>query len=116
MVKEKAYRVTATFADFDKEGGSMIGWNCDDKVLAWKLAFYEIWRYQMTWQFAYRLEIIDGRENLFVSILCKESFLDSLLNTMDGVGYRNVKSYETKVGMISCLKVPEDVEEIVDFY
>lgn len=112
MEKEKAVVVTATFKDFDKTGGSMIMWNCEDKTEAWKLAFYELWRYQMTWGFCYRLEVIDGRDNLFVRVLCKADFEEPLVNTMEGVGYRDVRTYETKVGLIDGLKVPDDVEEV----
>ena len=112
MEKEKVFVVTAKFKDFDKEGGSMILWNTEDKSTAWKLAFYELWRYQMTWSMAYDLAVIDGRENLFVRVICKEAFLDSLLETMEGIGYRDISQRESNVGLIDCLKVPDDVEMI----
>ena len=112
MEKEKVIVLTATYENFDEKGGSMIMWNADAKVDAWKLAFYELWRYQMTWQPCYRLEVIDGKDALFVRAVCKEGYLEPMISTMEGVGYREIKQYETNVGFIDCLKVPDDVEEL----
>ena len=113
MKKEKVFSVTANYESFDKEGGGMIMWNCEQKVDAWKMAFYELWRYQMTWHFCHRLEVIDGSNGLFVHMICKESFTEPLLNTMEGIGYRNIQKHETYVGVVDCMKVPDDVEEII---
>lgn len=112
MKRVDAYKVIAKYEDFDKSGGSMIMWNCENKSEAWKLAFYELWRYQMTWHMAYELEVIDGNSSLFVSVLCKKAFIDNLLNTMEGLGFKDCQTYGCNVGVIDGYRLADanDVE------
>ena len=68
----------------------------------WKLAFYEVWRYQMTWSFMYEIAVRESRKNgVFIDILYAPDFEKSLLNALEDLGYRNVKISDCKVAEIS---------------
>lgn len=112
MEKKKVTIVTSHYKDFDKTGGSMLMWNCEDKSTAWKLAFYELWRLQMTWHFSYHLGVGESEGGVFVKAVCKEAYIGNLVETMEGVGFRNIKQSEGNVGLIDCLEIPDDVDMV----
>lgn len=88
-IEDGVLRVRAYISDFD--GGHE----------KWQKSFYMLWRYQMTWDFAYEItvhEVHDG--DVCVSMLIKESYKDQLLNTMEGLGYRNVRVEPEHVGIV----------------
>lgn len=86
---EKAYRVTSYFNDFEGD------------VAEWKNAWYELWRYQMTFNMAYEMHLRDSRRNgTFVDLLIKEAYIESLTETMDGLRYGKVRVSEELIGFI----------------
>ena len=87
--REEALEVKATFADFD--GG----------LEKWKESFYQLWRYQLTWDFAFRFDLKENKNGVYVDMLIELSFLESVLKTLEALGYRNVKITEESVGIIS---------------
>ena len=95
---QDALYVTAYLEDFDGD------------IAKWKVSFYELWRYQMTWYFAHTIELFDSEQHgVFVNIVCKPAFKDSLLNTMESLGYRNVKVQNDEVGFIHITDLPDDM-------
>ena len=45
----------------------------------WKNAFYEIWRWQMTWDFAYSIRVSERRESgVYISMLVKKTFIENV--------------------------------------
>lgn len=97
--KRKAVRISAYYKDFD---GNL------DK---WKNAFYQLWRWQMTWDFAYEIQLIDTRDGVKVYIMSKPNFQKNVLETMQDLGYRDIQTWEEKVAVFYTLE-HEDLEEM----
>ena len=100
--KAKALLITAHYSDFDGD------------LQKWKNSFYEVWRYQMTWSFAYRIEIIDGTNGVFISLLIRPDYETPLMATLEDLGYRKVTKTETSVGIVDYYgrKELENIEEL----
>ena len=99
--RDKAIIVEATYADFD--GG----------LDEWRQSFYNIWRYQMTWDYAYRIVVAERRSSgVYVRLLIKPVFKSDVLDMMDDLGYRNVTTEDTRVEFISSYDV-QDVDDII---
>lgn len=95
--KEKAVRVVSHYSDFDEE----VWTRGFDKSTAWKLAFYEMWRLQMTWGFAYEIEVMDSRKNgAFIDILAKEAFADNVKGSMEDLGFGGITTHEEYVMLV----------------
>lgn len=89
IVIDDAVRVISYYSDFNGDVG------------AWKLAFYELWRYQMTWSFAYEIAVNESRKNgIYVDLLVKPGYRDSIIETMDSIGYGKIATYADHVGII----------------
>lgn len=87
--KRKAFYITAGITDFE------------GTVTDWKLAFYQLWRYQMTWNFAYLIDLHDLRDKgATVQLVVREAYVDNVLGLMEDLGYRNVYTTEASVGII----------------
>lgn len=113
VYKEEAYRVIAHYSEFDPK---MFNSDCkdEDKLSCWKFAFYELWRYQMTWSMAYEIAVRESRKNgVFVDVLVKPSFKDNLVETMKGLGFTDVDSYKSSVGVVASHEAPDLVDTIV---
>lgn len=86
---EDAERVIAFFDDFD---GFV-----DD----WKAAWYELWRYQMTWGFAHEMMLRESRTNgVYVDMLIKPVYLSSLLELMENLRFREIINRNESVGLV----------------
>lgn len=106
MKKEKAIRVVALYEDFQSAKDT-------DKDTEWKLAFYNIWRYQMTWDFAYEIRVGESRSNgVFVDILARPAFVDPLISTMEMWGYREIEQYPENVGLVDAYDADVDFVDI----
>ena len=93
---EKAYRFTATFESFDGNGET------------WRNAFYEVWRHQLTYNFAYEIELRENRSGVFLSMLVRESFKEQA-EGLSELGYQFSIDEET-AGVINDYELPDDVE------
>ena len=94
-----AVRIEASYEDFN---GNL------DK---WKDSFYQLWRLQLTWGFAHRITLNETKHGVFVSLLVRPAYRDNAVETMDGFGYKNIKTYHENIGVIEC---PTDA--LVDMY
>ena len=95
---ENALRITATLEDFN------------GTVSEWKIAFYELWRYQMTWHFAYEISVIDSRNSgVFVLLKCKPAYKKNILETMESLGFKNINCEDEEIGAIECTDFPDDM-------
>lgn len=92
-------RVEASFKDFDGD------------VEKWKNAFYEIWRYQMGYSFAYEITLIDRKSGVWLSLLARKSFKKNIVETMQELGYRNIQTEEESVGIIQLWDISDPVAE-----
>lgn len=103
-IEDGAIRIRAYISDFDSESGN-----------DWKKSFYELWRYQMTWDFAHEIkvhEVHDG--DVCVSMLIKKSFKKNVLDTMEHLGYRNIEVDKEHVGVIELYDI--DAPEAEDMF
>ena len=96
IFKEKAFRFTAKFEDFDGD------------VEKWKGAFYEVWRHQLTYSFAYEIELRENRSGVFLSMLVRESYKEQA-EGLSELGYK-FSVYEENAGVINDYDLPDDVE------
>jgi len=108
-VQDGQPRVEASFEDFDGD------------VEKWKNAFYEIWRYQLTYNFAYEISLIERRckdnQNkwtVWVSLLVREGFKKNIVETMEELGYGNIKVEEESVGVVELYGVADKVTEPIN--
>lgn len=86
----------------------------DGNVSEWKNAVYDLFRWDMTWSYAYKIDVIENRKNgVFVSLVIKPSFETSVVDTMTDLGFREVKTYHEDIGHIECTDLPEDM--LIDF-
>lgn len=76
----------------------------------WKLAFYELWRFQMGYDFAHELKLEqDGPAgDVYVSLLVKDAYKRSLLNTMHELGYGKIEECEEHIGLVDTWGPDED--------
>lgn len=96
IFKEQAYRFTARYSDFD------------GNLTTWKDAFYEVWRHQLTYSFAYEIELRENRSGVFLSMLVKEDFKEKA-EGLSELGYRFTIDEET-AGIVNDYDLPDDVE------
>lgn len=102
--KRKAVRVTAYLDDFD------------GNVAKWKESFYMVWRYQLTWSFAYSIDLRESRaKGVFIDLLIKPEYKNHLLETMEELGFMNVRADDVLVGIVDASEHDEllEIEELV---
>ena len=100
---KKELRVIASFKDFDGD------------VQKWKNAFYELWRLQMTWSFAYSIEVNESAKGgVFVCLVIRHSYEKQLGEFMDDLGYRNIQTVDTNVGIMSAYW--DELREVEELY
>ena len=97
VITEDAVNITATLESF-------IGTTAE-----WKVAVYELFRYQMTWSFAHRIDVRENRHGVFVNLLVKPDYEKNVLATMESLGFRNVAASHEDIGWIECTDLPEDM-------
>lgn len=87
---EDAIRVIAFLKDFE---GS---------VEDWKKAWYTLWQYRMTFSFAHEIILQESRKNgVYVDMLVKPSYIEILKETMHDLGYREVETYDERIGFVN---------------
>ena len=102
--KKPALRIVAHYENFD--GG----------IERWKDSFYILWRYQLTWDFAYRIDVRESRKRgVYVDLLIQPAYKDTLLETMDDLGYKDIQTDETFVGLIDAYDIGDIEELILDY-
>ena len=105
VYEEEAVNVVAYLEDFDGD------------VKEWKIAFYELWREQMTWSFAY--EIVAGEHSdrsVYVCLKIRPKFKKALLGAMEQYGYRNIKTTDITIGIIEPYETEGFVESFDEVY
>ena len=99
VVVKDAIRVNASFKDFDGE------------LDKWKDSFYQVWRLQLTWGFAYRIDLCETKNGVYLNMLVKKAYKDNVLETLDGFGYKKIQTFHENVGEI---EYPSD--KLLDLY
>lgn len=100
--EETSFLMVSHFNDFDGD------------LQKWRNSFYEVWRYQMTWSFAYTIEVNESRSRgVFISVRVRPAFKDSASDMMESLGYRNVEITEEKIGVVETYTLPDDWWDVV---
>ena len=101
--KKSAIRVTARYEDFEGD------------IAKWKDSFYTVWRYQLTWSFAYRIDLRESRKGVFIDLLVKPAYRKNVIEMLEDLGYRNVAENTEFIGEVWALehKGLEDISELV---
>ena len=86
--KINATNVRAYYRDFDGE------------LSKWKDSFYTLWRYQLTWDFAYRIDLKETKNGVYVDMLIRNSYKKNVLETMEDLGYRSVYEDDVFIGEV----------------
>lgn len=99
---EDALYITSNLNDFDGD------------VQKWKNAVYEMFRWDMGYSFAHKIDLIDSRSSgVFILLICRPKFEQSIVDTMEDNGFRNIKVRHENIGAIECTEFPEDM--LIDF-
>lgn len=86
----------------------------DGDTQKWKNAVYDLFRWNMTYSYAYKINVNESRSRgVFVCIYCRPKFEEPLLDTMEDLGFRNTKATHEDFGTIECTEFPEDM--LLDF-
>ena len=111
MYKEKAVVVKAYLKDFEPVFKNR------EKLQSWKNAFYELMRYQLTYGFAYDIQIYERRKNgVYVYMVVKNAYIDHVTGLLTDLGYANVQVEEYDVGILDGYDIPDDVYSLyIDF-
>ena len=84
-------------------------------VETWKKSFYEVWRYQMTWGFAYKIEVNESRERgVFLHMIVSTSYAEQVRRMLENLGYK-WKEGDAKIGIVYGVDHEDldDVDELV---
>ncbi len=88
-IKVEAVQITATLKDFNGD------------VDEWKIAFYNLWRWQMTIDYAYRIAVRESsRQGVYVELIVKYDQREPVLNIMEDLGYKNIKTEPEWIGVV----------------
>jgi hypothetical protein len=98
IFKEKAFRFKAKFEEFSGD------------LAKWRDAFYEVWRHQLTYSFAYEIELRENNAGVYLSMLVRESFKEQAKG-LEELGYHFTITEET-AGVINDYDLPDDVESL----
>jgi len=76
----------------------------------WKNAVYELFRYNMTWGFAYQIDVLESRgDGVFVQMHCSPSYEKSISEMMDDLGFKNVNVERESIGVVETYDFPDDL-------
>lgn len=95
--EEDAISITSFLSDFDGD------------VTAWKVGVYELFRWDMTYSFAYKIHVYESRnDGVFVRVIAKPEYEEAIKETMEDIGFRKISLCHEKIGIIDPLDVPEE--------
>lgn len=84
----------------------------DGDVAKWKNAFYEIWRYQMTWHFAYEIGVHEcSDKDVCISVLVRPAYKDNAKDMLEAIGCRNIHTEVEAVGVVPTYDIDDPAAE-----
>jgi len=74
----------------------------------WKDAFYQVWRYQLTYEFAHEIKVLETRSSgVYFNIICKPCFKDDCLELLKSLKCNNIIVDPCLCGSVSAYDFPE---------
>ena len=102
LYTEDAVLITSHWRDFKGE------------LQDWRNAIYDLFRWDMTYSYAHKIDVIESRKNgVFVSLRIKPEFEESVVETMKDLGFCKIKATHEEIGTIECTELPDDM--LIDF-
>ena len=99
IAKVKATAITATFKDFNGDAEE------------WRKAYFDLLSWKNTWGTPLLMDINSTREGKpFLDMVVRESDKDHVVDYLDGLGYRNIKT-----APVTSLIVRPEWDENIDF-
>ncbi len=99
-IEDGAIRINSDLSDFD------------GNVEQWKKAFYEVWRYQMSWDFAYSIKVGERRKTgVYINLLIKKAYLKPVKEMLKDLGYRNVTESAEHIGIVQTYDISDPAAE-----
>lgn len=84
-------------------------------VEEWKKAFYEVWRYQMTYDFAYNIRVSERRESgVYMSMLVKKAYAEQTKELLKHLGCQKITEWGEHVGIVQLYDI--DTPEAKDMF
>lgn len=81
----------------------------DGDIQKWKNSIYEMFRWDMTYGYAHDILVYESNEcGAYIRLIIKPSFEDSVIDTMDYLGFKELKVTHDEVGVIECTDLPSD--------
>ncbi len=86
----------------------------DGDVEKWKDSFYQVWRYQLSWSFAYDIQLEESRRSgVFLRMVIKPEKKSNVLDVLESLGYRNVQVDPENIGVIEYVS-DEFLDQFID--
>lgn len=84
-------------------------------VEEWKIAFYEVWRYQMTYDFAYSIRVGEKSDNsVYMSLLVKGKYRKDARHLIERLGCKNIRESEEHIGIVQTYEIDDcDLFEVI---
>ena len=80
----------------------------------WKHDFYELWRWQMGYSFAHKIEVNESRERgVYLSLLVKPEYKKAVMGKLEEYGYGISIMSDEHVAHVDTCYFPEDCFEVV---
>ena len=80
----------------------------DGTVQQWKDAFYQIWRYQMTWDFAYSIKVAERRSTgVYISMLIKKAYREQVKELLSDLGCKKISESDEHVGIVETYDIDD---------
>lgn len=98
---EDAVCISSRLSDFKSDG-------IHDEAQKWKYAIYQLFRFDMTWGFAHKIEVRENNTTgVFVRLTIKPAYEEQTLELMEILGFRNMQVDHEEIGRIDCTDLPD---------
>ena len=80
----------------------------------WKNAVYELFRFNMTYSVAYRIDVLESRTSgVFVSLTINPEYEENVDLFMKSLGFTGITIEHEDIGKIDCTDLPDDA--LIDY-
>ena len=82
----------------------------DGDIKRWKNSIYDMFRWDMTYGYAHDILVYESNANgAYIRLIIKPAFKESVLDTMQELGFRNMSVTHDEIGTIDSTELPEDM-------
>lgn len=82
----------------------------DGDIQRWKNSIYDMFRWDMTYGYAHDILVYESNESgAYIRLIIKPPFTEPVLETMQELGFNNLRVTHDEIGTIECTDLPEDM-------